>query len=56
MWKYDVDGISEDVIRTANALENIQLDRKARNLTSSWRYIPCFSMLFALPLQNVQIR
>ncbi|CAL9207004.1 unnamed protein product [Musa hybrid cultivar] len=38
MWKYDVDEVSEDVIRAANALENIQLDRKARNLTSSWRH------------------
>ncbi|XP_074578797.1 protein TONNEAU 1a-like [Curcuma longa] len=37
MWKYD-DDVSEDVIRTAKALENIQLDRKARNLTSSWRH------------------
>lgn len=47
MWKYD-DDVSEDVIRTAKALENIQLDRKARNLTSSWRYIPWFSILFAI--------
>ncbi|CAD5196768.1 unnamed protein product, partial [Musa acuminata subsp. malaccensis] len=39
MWKYDVDEVSEDVIRAANALENIQLDRKARNLTSSWRFV-----------------
>ncbi|XP_042444729.1 protein TONNEAU 1a-like [Zingiber officinale] len=38
MWNYDVDDISEDVIRTANALENIHLDRKARHLTSSWRH------------------
>ncbi|XP_042451153.1 protein TONNEAU 1a-like [Zingiber officinale] len=36
-WKYDVDEVSEDVIRAANALENIQLDRKARNLTT-WRH------------------
>ncbi|XP_072996574.1 protein TONNEAU 1a-like [Typha latifolia] len=37
-WRYDADDISEDVIRAANALENIQLDRKARNLTTSWRH------------------
>ncbi|OVA18204.1 LisH dimerization motif [Macleaya cordata] len=37
-WRYDTDEISEDVIRASNALENIQLDRKARNLTTSWRH------------------
>ncbi|KAL5711158.1 Protein TONNEAU 1a [Ranunculus cassubicifolius] len=37
-WRYDSDELSEDVIRTSNALENLQLDRKARNLTSSWRH------------------
>ncbi|URE43244.1 Tonneau 1b [Musa troglodytarum] len=37
MWRYDAE-ISEDVMRAANALENIQLDRKARNLTTSWRH------------------
>lgn len=37
-WRYDADEISEDVLRASNALENIQLDRKARNLTSSWRH------------------
>ncbi|KAF5177320.1 Tonneau 1a [Thalictrum thalictroides] len=37
-WRYDSDELSEDVIRASNALENIQLDRKARNLTSSWRH------------------
>ncbi|KAG6470459.1 hypothetical protein ZIOFF_071532 [Zingiber officinale] len=31
MWKSDDDDVSD-------ALENIQLDRKARNLTSSWRH------------------
>ncbi|KAG6513534.1 hypothetical protein ZIOFF_023866 [Zingiber officinale] len=35
-WKYNVGEVSEDVIHAANALENIQLDRKARNLTT-WR-------------------
>lgn len=38
-WRFDVDELSEDVIRASNALENLQLDRKARNLTTSWRYI-----------------
>ncbi|XP_010908960.1 protein TONNEAU 1a [Elaeis guineensis] len=37
-WRYDADELSEDVIRASNALENIQLDRKARNLTTSWRH------------------
>lgn len=40
MWRYDAE-ISEDVMRAANALENIQLDRKARNLTTSWRLVSC---------------
>lgn len=37
-WRYDSDELSEDVIRASDALENLQLDRKARNLTSSWRH------------------
>ncbi|XP_010922489.1 protein TONNEAU 1a [Elaeis guineensis] len=37
-WRYDADELSEDVIQASNALENIQLDRKARNLTTSWRH------------------
>ncbi|KAF8402788.1 hypothetical protein HHK36_010879 [Tetracentron sinense] len=41
-WRYDNDELSEEVIRASNALENIQLDRKARNLTSSWRYVSYF--------------
>ncbi|KAG5533277.1 hypothetical protein RHGRI_027461 [Rhododendron griersonianum] len=36
-WRYDSDELSEDVIHASAALENLQLDRKARNLTSSWR-------------------
>lgn len=36
-WRYD-DDVSEDVMRASSALENIHLDRKARNLTSSWRH------------------
>ncbi|KAF8397610.1 hypothetical protein HHK36_016530 [Tetracentron sinense] len=38
-WRYGTDELSEDVIRASNALENIQLDRKARNLTTSWRHL-----------------
>ncbi|XP_021296167.1 protein TONNEAU 1a-like [Herrania umbratica] len=37
-WRYDNDEIPEDVIRASSALENLQLDRKARNLTTSWRH------------------
>ncbi|XVF75472.1 hypothetical protein PTKIN_Ptkin13bG0190800 [Pterospermum kingtungense] len=36
-WRYD-DDLPEDVIRASAALENLQLDRKARNLTTSWRH------------------
>ncbi|KAM7271640.1 hypothetical protein ACFE04_030854 [Oxalis oulophora] len=36
-WRYDSDDVPEDVIRASAALENLQLDRKARNLTTSWR-------------------
>ncbi|KAF3966395.1 hypothetical protein ACB098_06G171000 [Castanea mollissima] len=37
-WRYDSDEHPEDVIRASAALENLQLDRKARNLTTSWRH------------------
>ncbi|PON44398.1 LIS1 motif containing protein [Parasponia andersonii] len=37
-WRYDSDELPEDVIRASAALENLQLDRKARNLTTSWRH------------------
>ncbi|XP_047147173.1 protein TONNEAU 1a-like, partial [Vigna umbellata] len=37
-WRYDSDELAEDIIQTSGALENLQLDRKARNLTSSWRH------------------
>ncbi|KAJ3680851.1 hypothetical protein LUZ60_015340 [Juncus effusus] len=37
-WRYESDEISEDVIRASNALENIHLERKTRNLTTSWRH------------------
>lgn len=36
-WRYEND-LSEDVVRASNALENIHLDRKARNLSTSWRH------------------
>ncbi|XP_074571378.1 protein TONNEAU 1a-like [Curcuma longa] len=36
MWRYDAE-VSDDVIHAANALENIHLDRKARNMTTTWR-------------------
>ncbi|CAN1174169.1 Protein TONNEAU 1b [Linum perenne] len=36
-WRYDGDELPEDVNRASAALENLQLDRKARNLTS-WRH------------------
>lgn len=38
-WRYDSEDIPEDVIRASAALENLQLDRKARNLTTSWRFV-----------------
>ncbi|KQJ92691.1 hypothetical protein BRADI_4g45300v3 [Brachypodium distachyon] len=37
-WGYDADDISEEVLRATSGVENLQLDRKARNLTTSWRH------------------
>ncbi|XP_062201918.1 protein TONNEAU 1a-like [Phragmites australis] len=37
-WRYDADEISEEVLRASTALENVQLDRKSRNLPTSWRH------------------
>ncbi|GER42539.1 FGFR1 oncogene partner [Striga asiatica] len=37
-WRYENDEVPEDVVRASAALENLQLDRKARNLTTSWRH------------------
>ncbi|XP_022893093.1 protein TONNEAU 1a-like isoform X1 [Olea europaea var. sylvestris] len=37
-WRYNNDELPDDVVRASSALENLRLDRKARNLTSSWRY------------------
>ncbi|KAI3517289.1 hypothetical protein L1887_16502 [Cichorium endivia] len=36
--RYDNDDMPEDIMRASAALENLQLDRKTRNLTSSWRH------------------
>lgn len=38
-WRYDNDELPDDVARASTALENLQLDRKARNLSTSWRYV-----------------
>ncbi|KAL1208770.1 Protein TONNEAU 1b [Cardamine amara subsp. amara] len=38
-WRYDNEDIPEEVTRASAALENLQLDRKTRNLTSSWRNV-----------------
>ncbi|KAK6929257.1 LIS1 homology motif [Dillenia turbinata] len=35
-WRYDNEELPEDIISASAALEKLQLDRKARNLTSSW--------------------
>lgn len=37
-WRYDNNELPEDIVRASAALENLQLDRKARNLTTSWRH------------------
>ncbi|KAI6669103.1 hypothetical protein NL676_003988 [Syzygium grande] len=37
-WRYDNDELPDEIVRASAALENLQLDRKARNLTSSWRH------------------
>lgn len=51
-WRYDNDELPEDVVRASAALENLQLDRKARNLTSSWRFVyeTLFITVWYLPL------
>ncbi|OAP02866.1 TON1B [Arabidopsis thaliana] len=38
-WRYDTEDMPEEVMRASTALENLQLDRKTRNLTSSWRNV-----------------
>ncbi|KAI4373030.1 hypothetical protein MLD38_011200 [Melastoma candidum] len=37
-WRHDSDDLPDEIVRASAALENLQLDRKARNLTSSWRH------------------
>ncbi|KAL8159780.1 hypothetical protein V2J09_001317 [Rumex salicifolius] len=37
-WRYDTDELSDELNSTSSALKSLQLDRKARNLTSSWRH------------------
>ncbi|KAL8210667.1 hypothetical protein R6Q57_005104 [Mikania cordata] len=37
-WRYENDDTSDDINRASIALENLQLDRKARNFTTSWRH------------------
>lgn len=37
-WRHDSTEIPDDVVHASAALENLQLDRKTRNLTSSWRH------------------
>ncbi|XP_019100341.1 PREDICTED: protein TONNEAU 1b-like isoform X2 [Camelina sativa] len=38
-WRNDSEDVPEEVMRASTALENLQLDRKTRNLTSSWRNV-----------------
>ncbi|XP_022563619.2 protein TONNEAU 1b isoform X3 [Brassica napus] len=38
-WRYESEDGTEEVTRASAALENLQLDRKTRNLTSSWRNV-----------------
>ncbi|EYU39804.1 hypothetical protein ABFS82_06G171300 [Erythranthe guttata] len=38
-WRYgNNEELPEDVVRASTALENLHLDRKTRNLTTSWRH------------------
>ncbi|KAL1819290.1 hypothetical protein DCAR_0415539 [Daucus carota subsp. sativus] len=37
-WRYDSNEHSEEVGQASSALENLRLDRKAHNLTTSWRH------------------
>jgi FGFR1 oncogene partner len=38
-WRQGNQDTHEEVTRASAALENLQLDRKTRNLTSSWRNV-----------------
>lgn len=48
-WGRNSDELPDDVTWASDALENLQLDRKARNLTSSWR-----SVAYQLPYTYTQ--
>ncbi|VVB05728.1 unnamed protein product [Arabis nemorensis] len=37
--RYESEDATEEVMRASTALENLQLDRKTQNLTSSWRNV-----------------
>ncbi|MCD7450027.1 Protein TONNEAU 1a [Datura stramonium] len=37
-WRYENEELPQDVMLASSALENLHLDRKARNLPSSWRH------------------
>ncbi|XP_052187559.1 protein TONNEAU 1a-like [Diospyros lotus] len=37
-WRHDSNELPDDLIHASAALENLQLDRKSWNLTSSWRH------------------
>lgn len=55
-WRYDSDESPEDVIRASSAMENLQLDRKARNLTTSWRYVLSPFMFYSLYLEKLSFQ
>ncbi|KAL8100801.1 hypothetical protein AgCh_032878 [Apium graveolens] len=38
-WRYDNDEHPDEVGQASSALENLRLDRKAHNLTTSWRFV-----------------
>ncbi|CAN4106947.1 unnamed protein product [Withania somnifera] len=37
-WRYENEELPQDVMLASSALENLQLDRKVWNLTTSWRH------------------
>eukprot|EP01018_Ginkgo_biloba_P018378 Gb_04802 [translate_table: standard] len=53
-WRYNDEEHSEDVLRASNALENIQLDRKTRSLTSSWRSSTQMSLHGDISIENIE--
>lgn len=44
-WRYDSNE-PDEVDGASSALENLHLDRKARNLTTSWRCVSYYPELF----------